>query len=146
MSDDKPLHVQLAAGLRAFADMIEQNPETADGFRYTLTDAAINVHLADGNEAEQQAMFARVALRHGAKVTKDINDTWHNLIIDFGGVKAQVLAYREEVCERVVTGTETVTKTVPDPKLLAEVPTIEVTEKVETYEWQCKPLLAGGAS
>lgn len=133
---------QMAAGLRRLAEFIETNPDLADGFRHNVMDYAINVHLRDDGKAAQLAEYAQAAARFGAKVTKDIDDKWHNLYLDFDGAKAHVLAYRNEVCERVVTGVETVTKTVPDPEALAAVPTVEVTEQVETVEWVCRPLLA----
>jgi hypothetical protein len=134
---------QLTAGLRSMASFIEQNPELAKGFRYTLQTAALNLHMQhDRDPVAQLAEYAKAAARHGATVTKDIDDQFHNLIIDFGGAKTRVIAYRNEVCERVVTGAQTVTKTVQDPDALAAVPTVEVTETVETYEWVCKPLLA----
>ncbi len=45
------------------------------------------------------------------------------------------------MCKKVVT-TETVTRTVPDPAVLATVPMVEVTQDVENVEWVCEPLLA----
>lgn len=146
MSDtQKQVAAEQAAGLRALADMIEANPELADNFSNALNHSGMKVHLRAGDRAVEMASIARIALRHGAKVRKDIDDKWHNLILTFGTVKAEVLAYRSDVCERVVVGTETVTKTVPDPEALAAVPTVEVTEEVETVEWVCTPLLAAGA-
>ena len=144
---DNDLAQQMSAGLRNLAEFIEQNPELAAGFRYTLQTTALNIHLQyDRDAAPQLAEYAKAAARHGAKVSKDVDDQFHNLIFDFGGAKARVIAYRNEVCERVVTGTDTVTKTVPDPDALAAVPTVEVTETVETYEWVCKPLLGTEAA
>lgn len=138
------LAANLVAGLRDLADFIERNPDLAEGFRYDLTSSGINAHLNHlDDKVAGQAQFAKAAARYGAKVTKDVNDTFHNVTLTFaGGVKVDVLAYRNEVCERVVTSTETVTKTVPDPEALAAVPTVEVTEQVEHFEWVCKPVLA----
>ncbi|MEV0085229.1 hypothetical protein [Saccharopolyspora sp. NPDC050642] len=145
MTDIDTLAQQQAAGLRALADMIETNPELAKNFSSTLNRVGINVHLSWKDRVAELARIARIAKRHGATVTKDINETFHNLVLDFGGTKAQVLAYRSEVCERVVTGTETVTKRVKDPTALAAVPEVEVTETVEKFEWVCRPLLAADA-
>lgn len=61
------------------------------------------------------------------------------------GIRLLVQVERAAVCERVVTGTTTVTRTVPDPDALAAVPTVEVTEDVEQVEWRCQPLLDTGA-
>jgi hypothetical protein len=52
-----------------------------------------------------------------------------------------VLCDRNEVCEKVVTGTREVTKEVPDPEALAAVPKVTVTETVEDVEWRCHPIL-----
>lgn len=137
------LAAEQAAGLRALADMIEANPEIAPYFDYTLTSAGINAHLpSESDKAAIMAQLSRIARRHKGTVTKNIDEKWHNLVIDFGGVTAKVLAYREEVCERVVTGVETVTKQVPDPNA----PLVEVTEQVEQVEWVCRPLLAAEAT
>lgn len=121
------LAANLVSGLRDLANFIAANPDLAEGFRYDLTDSGINVHLShDEDKAAAQATYAKAAARYGATVTKDVNDQFHNVTLTFaGGLKADVLAYRNEVCERVVTGTETVTKSVPDPKALAAVPDVE---------------------
>lgn len=144
---DRDLAQNLAAGLRNLAQFIELNPELAYGFEGTFARSGINVHLRyQGDAAADLAEYAQAAARYGAEVTKDIDDRMHNLYLDFAGVKAHVLAYREEVCERVVTGVETVTKTVPDPEALAAVPQVEITEDVELVEWRCRPLLASEVS
>lgn len=134
---------QQADGLRALAAFIEANPQFADMFDTTFSYSGINAHISRfEDKAAVMGEVARVAVRAGATVDKKINDQWHNLVVRFGAVKFEVLAYREEVCERVVVGTETVTKRVPDPARLAEVPEVEVTETVERVEWRCTPLLA----
>jgi len=140
---------QIAAGLRDLAAFIESNPHLADGLRTSLVASGIKAHVGYGesNAATEQGEWARSAARHGATVAKSIDDEWHNIDIRFAGrLHVEVLAYRHEVCERVVTGVETVTKTVPDPEKLAAVPTVEVTETVETVEWICRPLLADHAT
>lgn len=139
---EKPQHIQQAEGLRALADFIEAHPEIKTSY---LT-GYFGINVWSPKSADELAALAKAAAKFGAKVGKDVSDELYNLDIRFGCLKTRALAERAEVCERVVTGTETVTKTVPDPKLLAQVPEIEVTETVETVEWQCKPLLAGGNS
>lgn len=140
------LHIQQAEGLRALAAFIEANPQLANYFQYSLQTAGINAHLDDEDKLRQQATIARAALRTGATVDKDINERWHNVILHFGTVRVEVLAYREEVCERVQVGTETVTTLAKDPAALAAIPEVEVTEEVPVYEWKCKPLLDAGGS
>lgn len=139
MSDTTiPMHIQQAQGLRALADMIEANPEAAKHACY-LTDISV-FHVTDPDALEG---IIRAGLRSGAKVTKDwTTKTVLQVKFTWGPVTASVLSPRDSVCERVVTSTETVTKSVPDPDRLAEVPLVEVEEVVETVEWICKPLLA----
>lgn len=146
MPAQEKLAHDLAAGLRAVAEFIEQNPALAKGFKTDLVTSGIKVHPGAADQAAALAQYAQAAARFGAKVTKDIDDTWHNVVMHFGVLKAEVLAFRSEVCERVVTGTETVTKKVKDPEALAAVPEVEVTEEVETFEWVCRPLLADDSS
>lgn len=137
---------RMVQGLLDLAAFIERNPDLAGGFETSLITSGVHAHLRSEDRAAQLGRYAQAAARHGAKVTKDIDDTWHNLVLRFAGdVRVAVLAYREEVCERVVTGTETVTKTMPDPAALAAVPTVEVTETVDTYQWVCTPLLGTDA-
>lgn len=138
---DQKLADELASGLRALADMVEANPQHADVFRYAFS--TINVFTSDPAEI---AEIARIGRRHGAESKKDADDTYFTVELHWGRrVQLHVNARREEVCERVVVGTETVTKTVKDPALLEIVPDIEVTEEVEIVEWQCRPLLAAEA-
>lgn len=135
MTVEPTLAQQQAAGLRALADMIEQNPD--------LPEARLDfLFVFHPNTPTEHAELARAALRHGGKVDKQVSDEMYNLVLRWGPVGAGALAYREQVCERVVTGTRQVTKTVPDPERLAQVPTVEVTETVEQVEWRCTPLLA----
>ncbi len=65
-----------------------------------------------------------------------------HLIRRFGALAVVASVPREEVCERVVTGTREVTESVPDPEAMKEVPIVEVTKTVEDVEWRCRPLLA----
>ncbi|MEV6897501.1 hypothetical protein [Amycolatopsis sp. NPDC051372] len=139
MTDNqKPLHVRQAEGLRVLADMIEQNPEIAELASYGLR----QFYTFHSHTAADHALLAKLGLRYGAKVDKDISDKQYNLELSFadGAVVAHSLASREDVCEWVETGTETVTKSVPDPSV--EVPMVEVTETITMGEWRCRPLLA----
>lgn len=137
-----PMHVQQAEGLRALADMIEANPD--------LPPASLGyLFVFHPHNPQEHAHLARAALRHGAKVDKDISGEMCNLVLRWGPVGAGALAYRQEVCERVQVGTETVTREVRDEDAvaaaLADIPVAEVTEEVPVYEWECRPLLAAGS-
>jgi hypothetical protein len=136
-------HTEYATGLRAFADMIEQNPEILEVLQYLH----LSTHIfAEDDPQSKLALFARIAARYTTKVEKSFSTSFASVVAQFAGVRVSVQTDRDEVCERVVTGTETVTKTVPDPDALAAVPTVEVTEEVEQVEWRCRPLLAGEVS
>jgi len=128
-----------AAGLRAMADMLDAHPELAEAMRYSTY---LNVGLAFAEDKRAAlAAWIRAAKAHGATVKKS-GDKYVTVELRWGRIGFDVFASREQVCERVVTGTETVTTSVPDPDALAAVPTVEVTETVETVEWRCTPLLA----
>lgn len=136
----------LAAAVRRLADVIESAPTIVSVFEGGLDPLQGFVGYAheDGKEAAL-AEFARVARRNGATVTKAGDDKWFEMVADFGALRFKAFTNREEVCERVVTGVETVTKSVPDPAVVAAAPLVEVTETVETVEWVCRPLLAADA-
>ncbi|GGM84975.1 hypothetical protein GCM10012275_64670 [Longimycelium tulufanense] len=136
------LAAQQAAGLRALADMIEANPKLAENFNYALTHSGIRAHLRWGDRAAELGHIARIAKRHGATVSKDIDDQWHNLALNVGGIKVEVLARRNEVCERIVVGTREVVEEVPDPEAMAAVPTVKRKRTEEIVRWECRPLLA----
>lgn len=132
-----PKATELADGLRALAAMIEQSSDEAVyELRYTFDHISVPVW-----SAAAAAALARAGMHAGAKVTKHQSDKYAGVDIAFGRVSLHVYADREEICERVVTGTETVTKKIKDPEALAAVPEIEVTEEVEKVEWRCRPLL-----
>lgn len=146
MRNQKNLHLEQVAGLRALADMIEANPEIARMFDLSSALSRILVsvgHGALGSAQDELLMFLRAG---GAAAKKNYDsDEWMAVDVDFGAVTVHAYTARANVCERIVTGIETVTKTVPDPAALAAVPTIEVTETVEISEWQCTPLLAAAS-
>jgi hypothetical protein len=144
MSENEiPLHVQQAEGLEKLAAMIRQNPEVA---KFASLGDLYAFHV---NSAEDHATMIRAALKAGAKVDKQISESLYNVVLRWGPVGAMVLANRNDVCERVQVGTETVTREVRDEdavaEALADIPVATVTEEVPVYEWECKPLLAAGS-
>lgn len=145
MNDNTELAKQQAAGLRQLADMIEANPEFSGDIDYALRDGLIAMPLHNSEVTDERARLAdwvRVAKAFGAAITKDARHDRFKVVVDFGAVKVDVLAHREQVCERVVTGTREVTETVPEPAALAAVPKVTLTRTVEDVEWVCRPLLA----
>jgi hypothetical protein len=134
----EPTHTEIATGLRQLADLIEATPDIRVSYK--------TFSLWCVSDRETLAALARAALRHGAKVEKDIDDQWHNLVVKFGPIEAKALAFRSEVCERVLVGTREVTEMVPDPTVaVPDVPLVEQTRTEEIYEWECVPLLAADA-
>lgn len=123
--------------LQALVDLLRAHPELDSPFH-----SHINAPIVGFSDEQKTALAAWARAVSHLKPTKHF-DKWAALHVNFGGgVELHVYADRDAVCERVVVGTETVTKTVKDPEALAAVPEIEVTEQVEQVEWICSPLLA----
>src|ERR1700749_638250 len=129
----------VAAGLRTLAGLLDERPEMAE---YVLP--RFGQHLFD-EPREKFAAFAPAALAAGAHVAKTYHDNYAHVTASWGPVVVDLQTDRSEVCELVVTGTETITEEVPDPEILATVPTITVTRVQDTTEWRCRPLLADDA-
>ncbi|GGM84873.1 hypothetical protein GCM10012275_64520 [Longimycelium tulufanense] len=145
MSENRTLDLaaRQAASLRSLADMIEANPELAENFSGYKNTIAITVHTDLFDRVGSLARFARACKAAGATVAKEIDDKWHNVVATFANsVEVTMLAYREEVCERVVVGTREVVEEVPDPEAMAAVPTVKRKRTEEIVRWECRPLLA----
>lgn len=130
--------VEYIAGLRALADVLEANPHLRLPYDGSHKGAALAI-MPHGDERQELADWVRAL--PGKKEKKDrgeyfdLNGTLHGLHI-------KVICDRDEVCERVVTGTREVTEDVRDPEALAAVPMITVTKTVEDVEWRCSSILA----
>jgi hypothetical protein len=138
----------LIEGLRALADLFETNPELAEYFRHSHAFAKVHLPVSHYDDPRaSMAAWARAGKAAGAQITKDYDGQWGSVTMALSdAVKIWAYAKREQVCTRIVTGTETVTVQVPDPSV--EVPMVEVEQTHEIVEWQCLPLLDanGGAS
>jgi hypothetical protein len=140
-----PERAAFCDGLEQIAAFLREHPavplpyigstQAGGGIRPTL-----EIYLYGDNQREDLAVIAR-AMGKADKVPVD-SLARLNVVRHFAGIALVAVADRDQVCERVVTGTREVTKTVPDPDALAAVPTVEVTEVVEEVEWRCMPLLA----
>lgn len=98
----------------------------------------IPISVAD--PVEQKRTAAGILKAIGGKWDKDPNpDERFNFTQARDGLNLKVQVEREAVCERVVTGTETVT--IPAKAAVPE----QVVER-EVVEWRCEPLLAEAAS
>jgi hypothetical protein len=90
---------EAARGLRQLADFVEDNPEFA---------RAINQHFL--MYVTERDEFVRLARQLGTS-RKDPDNDWYRLIRRFGPIGLQLYSDRAKVCERVVTGHETVVET-----------------------------------
>lgn len=115
-----------------FISIYDHNPERADLNWY--------FHINGRDKGTSQKALAQEVIKAvGGKWAKSFAQEDANFRQLRDGLDFHIVVAREAVCERVVTGTKTVTREVPDPSV--DVPTIEVTEEIETVEWVCSPLL-----
>jgi hypothetical protein len=138
MSTDEDFkRAEYIAGLRMLADVLETNPHLRLPFDGNVSELDVMPH---GDQRQELADWARVL--PGRKDKGEVAGRYLTLKGAFRGLKVKLICDREEVCERVVTGTREVTETVPDPELVAAVPVVTVTTTVEDVVWRCRPLLA----
>jgi hypothetical protein len=137
------------AGLEQLAAILRANPDVplpTTGGKYSPVNWLVFSYGGQNEDlAVQKATAARIARALPCTVHKEEMGELFRLDAQLAGLSVQVIVDRPAVCERIVTGTEVVTKKVPDPAALAAVPQVEVTETVETVEWRCAPLLAAPA-
>jgi len=133
------------AALYELALLLEKNPglPVPRELAGSLHGNHLNIHLM--SSADPRGDLARIVKILPGPIEKRVwghgDTSYFDAVATIGGViEVHVGAYRDQVCERVVTGTREVTKTVPDPSVV--VPDVEVTETVEDVEWICGPLLA----
>lgn len=136
VSDEQRKANAIGTGLRVLAELFEANPDLAAEFWYALSS------ITDYVDRDVVVRFARAAARSGALVDKHFSGERAGVVAKFGPVHVTALTGRDQICERVVTGTREVTEQVPDPDALAAVPLVEVTRTVEDVEWRCGSLLA----
>jgi hypothetical protein len=117
---------EYADSLRLIADFFEQHEEIAVPADPTYSYYTYN------RDRKGMGLLARAFGTSDKEMTADL----FYLSRMFGKIKFQALAWRESVCERVVTGTKKVT-------IEAKPATEEREVEVPIYEWRCEePLLA----
>jgi hypothetical protein len=137
---DRETYIQ---GLRALADLLETTPDLALPTTQKIEWA---IHYQGTTPEEQRAALAKTARLIPGRLDKNDPNSGHYaelylvLTGNVGGMPIEIWGERPTVCTKVPTGTETITHTVPDPTVV--VPTVEVTETVEKFEWICEPILA----
>ncbi len=137
-------------GLRDLADWFDQHPEIDLPYEAKPSHPCGGVTFSIGiqklttpaDSTVPDAFAAAVKALGGAR-TKDADDAYMRVARRFGpGVNVKIWAAREQVCEAVVVGTETVIED--------EVVTPAVTRRVEkerdVIEWRCAPVIAGAVS
>ena len=132
MTDDRTGYI---AGLRQLATWLEGNPDLP------LPVDGANTCMPIGWQPEDRSQMAALARAFPGPVKKDADEQMYRIDAAFAGLHVRAYAYRAKVCERVQTGTETITEHVPDPDM-PPVPLVAVTREVPTYVWECPPLLA----
>jgi hypothetical protein len=127
------------AGLRALADALETNPEVPlpgpSGAGATISFQF--THGADPRAAIAAAARA-IPCNWDKRVTEGKDQAYFELLGRLHGLPLELWAFRDAVCERVVTGTED--REVEEVVRPAETRT--VVKPVEIVEWRCHPLLA----
>lgn len=138
---DRDPRAEYIAGLRMLADALEAN--TAVCLPYDGAGAlhGITVIPPQDGQREQLAAWARAL---PGKKTKEPRGAYFDLTGAFRGLHIKVICDREEVCERVVTGTREVEVEEPDPAAVAALPTVKRTKVVEDVRWICRPVLGDG--
>lgn len=128
-------------GIRMLADLLEQNPDVPLPYQLGGGSNITFMFLAGEGARERMVKLARLIPGRLTKAVSGSGEYGHYFDLEgkLAGIDVLLTAYRDQVCERVVTGTREVTRTIPDPA--ADVPTIEVTETVEDVEWVCGPLM-----
>jgi hypothetical protein len=131
------------AALKAFIAWAEEHPAA----RTDITDVgAENTLFRILHPVWNRQELAQIARAIGGQWDKRVDGSWFWLAQEVvPGVTYELYINRNLVCERVVTGTETVTVTEPDPELVAGLPTVTRTETREIVEWVCPDSVLAGA-
>lgn len=129
-----------AKGLRQLADVLEASPEAVP-LPYEGNSSRITFHFLGGADPRgDMAAAARAIPCDWRKRTTehDSGAAYFRLQGELHGLKLELVAFREAVCERVVTGTREIE--VEEEVRPAE--TRKVVKQVETVKWVCHPVLA----
>lgn len=117
---------EFISSLRELADYYESNPNTP-----VPTYPILNIFASNDPE------IAKRQFRQFGAFDKEYLEAWFVARKKVGGITLDLCAPRDQVCQKVVTGT----RTIPEHVVPAS-PEMLVPEKVEEiYEWQCDPVL-----
>lgn len=133
----------LADTLREAADLIAAHPELPTPCVWGYGRGAVTVQwqLMNRDDAKDDQRAAAVAIRQavGGEWSKEGYGQSFKLTRNLGTLSLEILADREQVCERIVVGTKTVTVPAVEAQPAREV-------EVEDVEWRCEQLLAGASA
>lgn len=129
------------SGARKFLDLLEAHEEIPIPYYGSSSKyGRLGLHFLSGVD-NKSAMAAAVRALPGPLEKNTETNGYFDLNGNIDGFYYTLTADRNEVCERVATGVETVTRTIVDPRAPIP-PMIEVTEEIETFEWRCGSILA----
>jgi hypothetical protein len=139
MSETTSTTTNTATKLRFVADLLDQHPDLPHPCVFTYGNGTVEVTwqlMNDADTKDAQKDHARsIIAAIGGKWDKHPWDDRFDFSRQLGEVKLQIFAHRDQLCERVVLGTEEVTLPAVEAKP-------ERTETREVVEWRCTPLLA----
>lgn len=130
-------------GLRALADVLEAHPEVPVPYHGNQADITISAFLHSEDPRAELAAAARAFPCNWEKAVRDDGTygSYFDLHGKLHGLSLRLTAYRDAVCERVVTGT----RDIEVEEEIRPAETRKVVKQVETAEWVCHPLLAPAA-
>ncbi len=136
MTKPKPAQAEM---LRIAADLIESMPSIPAPCVWAYSSGTVAVqwqlmHNADTKDGQRLAA-QQIIRAVGGKWDKKPSGDSFNFEREYRGLGLEILADREQVCDRRVVGTEDVTI----PAVEARPERVEVREIVE---WDCSPVLA----
>ena len=128
------------SGLRKLADTLEQHDEL--DLPQTGTEGS-PVHFSLTLKDDPKEALAQYARALPCRFDKETDTSFFNLDGKLDGLHIQVYAWRSDVCERIVTGTRTVSTLEADPEAVAALPKVERTSQEEIVEWKCPDTIMG---
>lgn len=138
---DSTNHI-VAANLREVADLLDLHADIKQPYITSSSNGQVSLSWYLNGDADAKAK--------AAAVVKAIDGGWERGEADYdgplatwkqerGGLSLLVQVSRDDVCERIVTGTKEVTV----PYVAAQPARVEV---VDIVEWRCEPLLTAAVS
>jgi hypothetical protein len=119
--------------LRRAADLIEQHPELPHPIITSYSAGNVEIDWMIHRDDNQRGLMKQIRQSFGGIWEKAHAGTYFYLRQEHEGLRLTITTDREQVCERIVVGTETVT-----------IPAVEAqperTEVREIIEWHCEPV------